>query len=162
MASEETEVAAQNAAPTKPRATGSSASRWGILAGLRERLKRIRLIDLLPGLALGAAVMALYTYYSLQQVKHWVTPRGTLQSSRRWPRRTRTSPRRSCRLRGRVLTSGAITSTPSWCYWGRFTGCFLLPTTLLVVQNALIAAATSAIVFFDSACLCPGPCLPNR
>lgn len=73
MASEETEVAAQNAAPTKPRATGSSVSRRGILAGLRERLKRIRLIDLLPGLVLGAAVMALYTYYSLQQVKHWVT-----------------------------------------------------------------------------------------
>lgn len=72
MASEETEVAAQNAAPTKPRATGSSVSRRGILAGLRERLKRIRLIDLLPGLVLGAAVMALYTYYSLQQVKHWV------------------------------------------------------------------------------------------
>ena len=67
MASEETEVAAQNAAPTKPRATGSSASRWGILAGLRERLKRIRLIDLLPGLVLGVAVMALYTYYSLSQ-----------------------------------------------------------------------------------------------
>ena len=65
MASEETEVAAQNAAPTKPRATGSSASRRGILADLRERLKSIRLIDLLPGLVLGAAVMALYTYYNL-------------------------------------------------------------------------------------------------
>lgn len=74
MASEETEVAAQSAAPTRPRTTGGSASRSGVASGLRERLKRIRLLDLLPGLVLGAAVMALYTYYSLQQVKHWVTP----------------------------------------------------------------------------------------
>ena len=57
-----------------------------------ERVKSIRPLELLPGLLLAAAVMALYTYYSLQQMKHWVTPSWDLAILLRWRRRTRTSP----------------------------------------------------------------------
>lgn len=147
MASEETEVAAQNAAPTKPRATGSSVSRWGILAGLRERLKRIRLIDLLPGLVLGAAVMALYTYYSLQQVKHWVTPSWDLAIFTQMAQAYSHFSAPIVPIKGPGFNLWGDHFHPILVLLGPIYGMFPSPTTLLVVQNALIAAATSAIVF---------------
>ena len=147
MASEETEVAAQNAAPTKPRATGSSASRWGILAGLRERLKRIRLIDLLPGLVLGAAVMALYTYYSLQQIKHWVTPSWDLAIFTQMAQAYSHFSAPIVPIKGPGFNLWGDHFHPILVLLGPIYGMFPSPTTLLVVQNALIAAATSAIVF---------------
>lgn len=147
MASEETEVAAQNAAPTKPRATGSSASRWGILAGLRERLERIRLIDLLPGLVLGAAVMALYTYYSLQQVKHWVTPSWDLAIFTQMAQAYSHFSAPIVPIKGPGFNLWGDHFHPILVLLGPIYGMFPSPTTLLVVQNALIAAATSAIVF---------------
>lgn len=148
MASEETEVAAQNAAPTKPRATGSSASRRGILADLRERLKRIRLIDLLPGLVLGAAVMALYTYYSLQQVKHWVTPSWDLAIFTQMAQAYSHFSAPIVPIKGPGFNLWGDHFHPILVLLGPIYGMFPSPTTLLVVQNALIAAATSAIVFF--------------
>jgi len=147
MASEETEVAAQNAAPTKPRATGSSASRWGILAGLRERLKRIRLIDLLPGLVLGVAVMALYTYYSLQQIKHWVTPSWDLAIFTQMAQAYSHFSAPIVPIKGPGFNLWGDHFHPILVLLGPIYGMFPSPTTLLVVQNALIAAATSAIVF---------------
>lgn len=79
MAAEAQEASSNTDAPEQKNSTATSAGRTQRAKkqsrqSLTERVKSIRPLELLPGLLLSAAVMALYTYYSLQQMKHWITP----------------------------------------------------------------------------------------
>ena len=79
MAAEAQEASSNTDAPEQKNSTATSADRTQRAKkqprqSLTERVKSIRPLELLPGLLLAAAVMALYTYYSLQQMKHWITP----------------------------------------------------------------------------------------
>lgn len=61
---------------------------------------------------LGVAVMALYTYYSLQQVKHWVTPSWDLAIFTQMAQAYSHFSAPIVPVKGPGLTSGAITFTP--------------------------------------------------
>lgn len=75
MAAEAHEASSNTDAPEQKNSTATSAGRTQRAKkqprqSLTERVKSIRPLELLPGLLLAAAVMALYTYYSLQQGRH--------------------------------------------------------------------------------------------
>ena len=71
MAPEAHDAPSTTNAPETTSGTATGARRQRTQKKLRqsftERVKSIRPLELLPGLLLAAAVMALYTYYSLQQ-----------------------------------------------------------------------------------------------
>lgn len=97
---------------------------------------------------LGVAVMALYTYYSLQQVKHWVTPSWDLAIFTQMAQAYSHFSAPIVPVKGPGFNLWGDHFHPILMLLGPIYGMFPSPTTLLVVQNALIAAATSAIVFF--------------
>lgn len=115
---------------------------------LTERVKSIRPIELLPGLLLAAAVMALYTYYSLQQVKHWVTPSWDLAIFTQMAQAYSHFSVPIVPIKGPDFNLWGDHFHPILVLLGPIYALFPSPTTLLVVQNALVAFASFAIVRF--------------
>ena len=115
---------------------------------LTERVKSIRPLELLPGLLLAAAVMALYTYYSLQQMKHWVTPSWDLAIFTQMAQAYSHFSVPIVPIKGPDFNLWGDHFHPILVLLGPIYALFPSPTTLLVVQNALVAFASFAIVGF--------------
>ena len=115
---------------------------------LTERVKSIRPLELLPGLLLAAAVMALYTYYSLQQMKHWVTPSWDLAIFTQMAQAYSHFSVPIVPIKGPDFNLWGDHFHPILVLLGPVYALFPSPTTLLVVQNALVAFASFAIVGF--------------
>ena len=113
-----------------------------------ERVKSIRPLELLPGLILAAAVMALYTYYSLQQMKHWVTPSWDLAIFTQMAQAYSHFSVPIVPIKGPDFNLWGDHFHPILVLLGPIYALFPSPTTLLVVQNALVAFASFAIVRF--------------
>ena len=113
-----------------------------------ERVKSIRPLELLPGLLLAAAVMALYTYYSLQQMKHWVTPSWDLAIFTQMAQAYSHFSVPIVPIKGPDFNLWGDHFHPILVLLGPVYALFPSPTTLLVVQNALVAFASFAIVRF--------------
>lgn len=113
-----------------------------------ERVKSIRPLELLPGLLLAAAVMALYTYYSLQQMKHWVTPSWDLAIFTQMAQAYSHFSVPIVPIKGTDFNLWGDHFHPILVLLGPVYALFPSPTTLLVVQNALVAFASFAIVRF--------------
>lgn len=113
-----------------------------------ERVKSIRPLELLPGLILAAAVMALYTYYSLQQMKHWVTPSWDLAIFTQMAQAYSHFSVPIVPIKGPDFNLWGDHFHPILVLLGPVYALFPSPTTLLVVQNALVAFASFAIVRF--------------
>lgn len=115
---------------------------------LTERVKSIRPLELLPGLLLAAAVMALYTYYSLQQMKHWITPSWDLAIFTQMAQAYSQFSVPIVTIKGPDFNLWGDHFHPILVLLGPIYALFPSPTTLLVVQNALVAFASFAIVRF--------------
>lgn len=115
---------------------------------LTERVKSIRPLELLPGLLLAAAVMALYTYYSLQQMKHWVTPSWDLAIFTQMAQAYSHFSVPIVPIKGSDFNLWGDHFHPILVLLGPVYALFPSPTTLLVVQNAMVAFASFAIVRF--------------
>lgn len=115
---------------------------------LTERVKSIRPLELLPGLLLAAAVMALYTYYSLQQMKHWITPSWDLAIFTQMAQAYSHLSVPIVPIKGPDFNLWGDHFHPILVLLGPIYALFPSPTTLLVVQNALVAFASFAIVRF--------------
>ncbi len=115
---------------------------------LTERVKSIRPLELLPGLLLAAAVMALYTYYSLQQMKHWITPSWDLAIFTQMAQAYSHFSVPIVPIKGPDFNLWGDHFHPILVLLGPIYAVFPSPTTLLVVQNALVAFASFAIVRF--------------
>ena len=113
-----------------------------------ERVKSIRPLELLPGLLLAAAVMALYTYYSLQQMKHWVTPSWDLAIFTQMAQAYSHFSVPIVPIKGPGFNLWGDHFHPILVLLGPVYALFPSPTTLLIVQNALVAFASFAIVRF--------------
>ena len=113
-----------------------------------ERVKSIRPLELLPGLLLAAAVMALYTYYSLQQMKHWVTPSWDLAIFTQMAQAYSHFSVPIVPIKGPDFNLWGDHFHPILVLLGPVYALFPSPTTLLVGQNALVAFASFAIVRF--------------
>lgn len=113
-----------------------------------ERVRSIRPLELLPGLLLAAAVMALYTYYSLQQMKHWVTPSWDLAIFTQMAQAYSHFSVPIVPIKGPDFNLWGDHFHPILVLLGPVYALFPSPTTLLVVQNALVAFASFAIVRF--------------
>ena len=113
-----------------------------------DRVKSIRPLELLPGLILAAAVMALYTYYSLQQVKHWITPSWDLAIFTQMAQAYSHFSVPIVPIKGPDFNLWGDHFHPILVLLGPVYALFPSPTTLLVVQNALVAFASFAIVRF--------------
>ena len=113
-----------------------------------ERVKSIRPLELLPGLLLAAAVMALYTYYSLQQMKHWVTPSWDLAIFTQMAQAYSHFSVPIVPIKGPDFNLWGDHFHPILALLGPIYALFPSPTTLLVVQNAMVAFASFAIVRF--------------
>ena len=113
-----------------------------------ERVKSIRPLELLPGLILAAAVMALYTYYSLQQMKHWVTPSWDLAIFTQMAQAYSHFSVPIVPIKGPDFNLWGDHFHPILVLLGPVYALFPSPTTLLVVQNAMVAFASFAIVRF--------------
>lgn len=113
-----------------------------------ERVKSIRLLELLPGLLLAAAVMALYTYYSLQQMRHWITPSWDLAIFTQMAQAYSHFSVPIVPIKGPDFNLWGDHFHPILALLGPVYALFPSPTTLLVVQNALVAFASFAIVRF--------------
>ena len=113
-----------------------------------ERVKSIRPLELLPGLLLAAAVMALYTYYSLQQMKHWVTPSWDLAIFTQMAQGYSHFSVPIVPIKGPGFNLWGDHFHPILVLLGPIYALFPSPTTLLVVQNAMVAFASFAIVCF--------------
>ena len=115
---------------------------------LTERVKSIRPLELLPGLLLATAVMALYTYYSLQQMKHWITPSWDLAIFTQMAQAYSHFSVPIVPIKGPDFNLWGDHFHPILVILGPIYALFPSPTTLLVVQNALVAFASFAIVHF--------------
>lgn len=115
---------------------------------LTERVKSIRPLELLPGLLLAVAVMALYTYYSLQQMKHWITPSWDLAIFTQMAQAYSQFSVPIVTIKGPDFNLWGDHFHPILVLLGPIYALFPSPTTLLVVQNALVAFASFAIVRF--------------
>ena len=115
---------------------------------LTERVKSIRPLELLPGLLLAAAVMALYTYYSLQQMKHWITPSWDLAIFTQMAQAYSHFSVPIVPIKGPDFNLWGDHFHPILVLLGPVYALFPSPTTLLMVQNALVAFASFAIVRF--------------
>lgn len=113
-----------------------------------ERVKSIHPLELLPGLLLAAAVMALYTYYSLQQMKHWVTPSWDLAIFTQMAQAYSHFSVPIVPIKGPDFNLWGDHFHPILVLLGPVYALFPSPTTLLVVQNAMVAFASFAIVRF--------------
>ena len=113
-----------------------------------ERVKSIRPLELLPGLILAAAVMVLYTYYSLQQMKHWVTPSWDLAIFTQMAQAYSHFSVPIVPIKGPDFNLWGDHFHPILALLGPIYALFPSPTTLLVVQNAMVAFASFAIVRF--------------
>ena len=153
MAAEAHEASSNTDAPEQKNSTATSAGRTQRAKkqprqSLIERVKSIRPLELLPGLLLAAAVMALYTYYSLQQVKHWITPSWDLAIFTQMAQAYSHFSVPIVPIKGPDFNLWGDHFHPILVLLGPIYAVFPSPTTLLVVQNALIAFASFAIVRF--------------
>lgn len=153
MAAEAYEVSSKTDAPEQKSRTASGAGRTQRAKkqprqSLTERVKSIRPLELLPGLLLAAAVMALYTYYSLQQVKHWITPSWDLAIFTQMAQAYSHFSVPIVPIKGPNFNLWGDHFHPILVLLGPVYALFPSPTTLLVVQNALVAFASFAIVRF--------------
>lgn len=144
MALDKTETAARTADLKKPH-PHRAVRLFQTLATIRYREAIPRL---LPGLLLGAAVMWLYTYYSLQQMKHWVTPSWDLAIFTQMAQAYAHFSAPIVPVKGPGFNLWGDHFHPILMLLGPVYALFPSPTTLLVVQNAMVAVASSAIVFF--------------
>ena len=152
MAPEAHDAPSTTNAPETTSGTATGARRQRTQKKLRqsftERVKSIRPLELLPGLLLAAAVMALYTYYSLQQVKHWVTPSWDLAIFTQMAQAYAHFSVPIVPIKGPGFNLWGDHFHPILVLLGPVYALFPSPTTLLVVQNALVAFASFAIVRF--------------
>lgn len=158
MAAEAHEASSNTDAPEQKSRTASGAGRTQRAntqrirkqprQSLTERVKSIRPLELLPGLLLAAAVMALYTYYSLQQMKHWITPSWDLAIFTQMAQAYSQFSVPIVTIKGPDFNLWGDHFHPILVLLGSIYALFPSPTTLLVVQNALVAFASFAIVRF--------------
>lgn len=152
MAAEAQEASSTINAPETTSGTATGARRQRTQKKPRqsftERVKSIRPLELLPGLLLAAAVMALYTYYSLQQMKHWVTPSWDLAIFTQMAQAYSHFSVPIVPIKGPDFNLWGDHFHPILALLGPIYALFPSPTTLLVVQNALVAFASFAIVRF--------------
>ena len=158
MAAEAHEASSNTDAPEQKSRTATSAGRTQRAntqraqkqprQSLTERVKSIRPLELLPGLLLAAAVMALYTYYSLQQMKHWITPSWDLAIFTQMAQAYSQFSVPIVTIKGPDFNLWGDHFHPILVLLGPIYALFPSPTTLLVVQNALVAFASFAIVRF--------------
>lgn len=153
MAAEAHEASSNTDAPEQKNSTATSADRTQRAKkqprqSLTERVKSIRPLELLPGLLLAAAVMALYTYYSLQQMKHWITPSWDLAIFTQMAQAYSHFSVPIVPIKGPDFNLWGDHFHPILVLLGPVYALFPSPTTLLVVQNALVAFASFAIVRF--------------
>ena len=152
MAAEAQEASSTINAPETTSGTATGARRQRTQKKPRqsftERVKSIRPLELLPGLLLAAAVMALYTYYSLQQMKHWVTPSWDLAIFTQMAQAYSHFSVPIVPIKGPDFNLWGDHFHPILVLLGPIYALFPSPTTLLVVQNALVAFASFAIVRF--------------
>ena len=158
MAAEAHEASSNTDAPEQKSRTATSAGRTQRAntqraqkqprLSLTERVKSIRPLELLPGLLLAAAVMALYTYYSLQQMKHWITPSWDLAIFTQMAQAYSQFSVPIVTIKGPDFNLWGDHFHPILVLLGPIYALFPSPTTLLVVQNALVAFASFAIVRF--------------
>lgn len=153
MAAEAHEASSNTDAPEQKSRTATSAGRTQRAKkqprqSLTERIKSIRPLELLPGLLLAAAVMALYTYYSLQQMKHWITPSWDLAIFTQMAQAYSQFSVPIVPIKGPDFNLWGDHFHPILVLLGPIYALFPSPTTLLVVQNALVAFASFAIVRF--------------
>lgn len=152
MAAEAQEASSTINAPETTSGTATGARRQRAQKqprqSLTERVKSIRPLELLPGLLLAAAVMALYTYYSLQQMKHWVTPSWDLAIFTQMAQAYSHFSVPIVPIKGPDFNLWGDHFHPILVLLGPIYALFPSPTTLLVVQNALVAFASFAIVRF--------------
>lgn len=158
MAAEAHEASSNTDAPEQKSRTATSAGRTQRTntqraqkqprQSLTERVKSIRPLELLPGLLLAAAVMALYTYYSLQQMKHWITPSWDLAIFTQMAQAYSQFSVPIVTIKGPDFNLWGDHFHPILVLLGPIYALFPSPTTLLVVQNALVAFASFAIVRF--------------
>ena len=153
MAAEAHEASSKTDAPEQKNSTATSAGRAQRAKkqprqSLTERVKSIRPLELLPGLLLAAAVMALYTYYSLQQMKHWITPSWDLAIFTQMAQAYSHFSVPIVPIKGPDFNLWGDHFHPILVLLGPIYAVFPSPTTLLVVQNALVAFASFAIVRF--------------
>ena len=154
MAAEAHEASSNTDAPEQKNSTAASGAGRTKRAkkqprqSLTERVKSIRPLELLPGLLLAAAVMALYTYYSLQQVKHWITPSWDLAIFTQMAQAYSHFSVPIVPIKGPDFNLWGDHFHPILVLLGPVYALFPSPTTLLVVQNALVAFASFAIVRF--------------
>ena len=153
MAAEAQEASSNTDAPEQKNNTATSAgctqrAKKQPRQSLTERVKSIRPLELLPGLLLAAAVMALYTYYSLQQVKHWITPSWDLAIFTQMAQAYSHFSVPIVPIKGPDFNLWGDHFHPILVLLGPVYALFPSPTTLLVVQNALVAFASFAIVRF--------------
>lgn len=153
MAAAAQEASSNTDAPEQKSRTATSAGRTQRAKkqprqSLTERVKSIRPLELLPGLLLAAAVMALYTYYSLQQMKHWITPSWDLAIFTQMAQAYSQFSVPIVTIKGPDFNLWGDHFHPILVLLGPIYALFPSPTTLLVVQNALVAFASFAIVRF--------------
>lgn len=153
MAAEAQEASSNTDAPEQKNSAATSAGRTQRAKkqprqSLTERVKSIRPLELLPGLLLAAAVMALYTYYSLQQMKHWITPSWDLAIFTQMAQAYSHFSVPIVPIKGPDFNLWGDHFHPILVLLGPIYALFPSPTTLLVVQNALVAFASFAIVRF--------------
>ena len=158
MAAEAHEASSNTDAPDQKSSAATSAGRTQRAniqraqkqprQSLTERVKSIRPLELLPGLLLAAAVMALYTYYSLQQMKHWITPSWDLAIFTQMAQAYSHFSVPIVPIKGPDFNLWGDHFHPILVLLGPVYALFPSPTTLLVVQNALVAFASFAIVRF--------------
>lgn len=153
MAAEAHEASSKTDAPEQKSRAASGAGRTQRAKkqprqSLTERVKSIRPLELLPGLLLAAAVMALYTYYSLQQMKHWITPSWDLAIFTQMAQAYSHFSVPIVPIKGPDFNLWGDHFHPILVLLGPIYAVFPSPTTLLVVQNALVAFASFAIVRF--------------
>ena len=153
MAAEAQEASSNTDASDQKNSTATSAGRTQRAKkqprqSLTERVKSIRPLELLPGLLLAAAVMALYTYYSLQQMKHWITPSWDLAIFTQMAQAYSQFSVPIVTIKGPDFNLWGDHFHPILVLLGPIYALFPSPTTLLVVQNALVAFASFAIVRF--------------
>ena len=153
MAAEAQEASSNTDAPEQKNSAATSAGRTQHSKkqprqSLTERVKSIRPLELLPGLLLAAAVMALYTYYSLQQVKHWITPSWDLAIFTQMAQAYSHFSVPIVPIKGPDFNLWGDHFHPILVLLGPVYALLPSPTTLLVVQNALVAFASFAIVRF--------------
>ena len=141
------EVSAPDSEPTEKSAKTSASQHTGAHRSVTAG-------RVLVAIMLALAVFALYCYYSVQQLKHWITPSWDLAIFTQMAQAYSHFDMPIVQIKGTDFNLWGDHFHPILVLLGPIYAVFPSPLTLLVVQNFMIAASVYMMVrFTQRACV---------